>query len=158
MTPQPSRRILVSEPETLTERAKEREMQREAAMEEIRKSRDFEELRDCSFTPKINRRVIKAKGPVVVRGLVRHLEVQQNANRKAQEKKSREDKAFYRKISSSPVCYTVPEPFDLTETNKEAKLERAKRDAEASEMAECTFRPSTNAQKSRALLRKLLAD
>ena len=95
-------------------RACEHRLEKEAAIREMRSSREFEELRDCSFAPTINRRIIQAKGPVVVRGLVRHLEVRQSANRKAEEKKMREDKAFYRNVSTAPVCYTVPEPFALT--------------------------------------------
>ena len=158
MTPPPSRRIMVSEPETITERVRERRLEKEAAIREMRSSREFEELRDCSFAPTINRRIIQAKGPVVVRGLVRHLEVRQSANRKAQEKKMREDKAFYRNVSTAPVCYTVPEPFALTETNKGERLERARREAEKAEMRECTFRPNTNAGRSKALLDKLLGD
>ena len=158
MTPPASRRIMVSEPDTITDRVRERKLEKEAAIREMRCSREFEELRDCSFKPNINRRIIQAKGPVVVRGLVRHLEVQQSAIRKAEEKKMREDKAFYRNVSKAPVCYTVPEPFELTKTNKSERLEKVKKDAEKAEMRECTFRPMTNAGKSKALLDKLLHD
>ena len=70
----------------------------------------------------------------------------------------REDKAFYRNVSKAPVCYTVPEPFDLTKTNKSERLEKVRKDAEKAEMRECTFRPMTNAGKSKALLDKLLDD
>jgi hypothetical protein len=58
---------------------------------------------------------MRPPSPVVVRGLGRHLELQEAAKRQRAEQEEREAKVFIRHPSPSPrQHYTIPQPFNLT--------------------------------------------
>jgi hypothetical protein len=101
--------------------ASERE-RRERRLQECRASKEFDELNDCTFAPRVNtspkqRRARRGSAPVVVRGLARHLELRELAKRQRDERDQREHSAF--NVSQevlSAKCnghVTVPEPFQL---------------------------------------------
>ena len=60
----------------------------------------------------------------MVRGLGRHLELKELAQRKAEEKAERERKAFLTNVSShaSSKLYTVPVPFQLSSNDKKHQV------------------------------------
>ena len=69
-------------------------------------------LFQCTFSPVINRRRSGSgkSGPVVVRGLGRHLELKGLAARKAEEQRERENKAFLKEVEGgSQRQYTIPQ-------------------------------------------------
>ncbi|GBG29302.1 Hypothetical Protein FCC1311_055242 [Hondaea fermentalgiana] len=100
---------------------------KELRLLEQKREQEFEELRECTFTPTVNAGVPRPAsaegggrvgGRVVVRGLNRHLEKQELAKRQAQDLRDREAKVFLEdadRIQSAP--YTVPEPFNLSRGN-----------------------------------------
>lgn len=72
------------------DRINEWKNQREAKLAEERREREFHNLEGCTFVPQrpeSDERVQQPQGPVVVRGLGRHLELQELAARKQDEYK-----------------------------------------------------------------------
>ena len=116
--------IDVTQPDTLTQRIKEKERQKMAQCEQVKKKKEYEELKECTFTPAIKRAVPKqASGPIVVRGLGRHLELKELAQRQSEEKAERERKAFLTHVTNtSTKPYTVPHPFDLSSNDKKHQV------------------------------------
>ena len=110
----------VTQVDTLTQRIKEKERQKMAQCQQVKKKKEYEELKECTFTPAIKRAVPKqASGPIVVRGLGRHLELKELAQRQSEEKAERERKVFLTQVSStSSKPYTVPAPFHLSSNDK----------------------------------------
>jgi len=116
--------IDVTQPDTLTQRIKEKERQKMAQCEQVKKKKEYEELKECTFTPAIKRAVPKqASGPIVVRGLGRHLELKELAQRQSEEKAERERKVFLTHVTNaSTKPYTVPHPFDLSSYDKKHEV------------------------------------
>ncbi len=52
-----------------------------SSVQEARALREYEELKECTFTPAINRDAPKPSGPVVVPGLGRHMELRVGGGR-----------------------------------------------------------------------------
>lgn len=98
--------------------------------------------------------------PVIVRGLGRFLEMKEQAKRLRAEQKQREDKAFRPNAAYEPRSYTVPKPFNLSESSKDAIRRRLKvrEEMRAKEKLECTFAPQTIESKHRKVLKNLLRD
>ena len=116
---------------------------------------ELAELNQCTFHPATNRgHVVEAEGPVIVRGLGRYLELKELAKRQADEKKHREERAFALKYSARQ--HTVPEPFNLTQTQGDARKAKLREDLANREMRECTFQPQTLESANRALIERLL--
>ena len=103
-----------------------------------------------------------AQGPVVVKGLDRHLELRQLADRRQVEAAERAARVFleHPRTTSPGHRATVPRPFKLEgqqqlearATKKQAAAVAAAREA----LRECTFQPQTNAGARRVVLQRLL--
>ena len=68
--------LLLQDPESLVTRIAAYKQERAARLQEQRDLREYAELVDCTFTPAITRERPRQQGPVVVRGLERHMELQ----------------------------------------------------------------------------------
>ena len=158
-------------PASVLERIAAYRRDRDAKLQQARRLGEYEELKGCTFAPQTqtHARVKMPTGPVVVRGLGRYLELKEMAKRQADEKRSREEKAFMVKGStqrggrdSEGRAYTVPEPFALsyrTQAGARAAREEALRSAvESKQMKECTFKPKTMAGRQKRLIKKILAE
>ena len=132
-------------------------------------TREIEELQECTFAPKLhtnsggNRRpaVKQPTGPVVVRGLGRYLEVREMARRKEAEKAELEAKAFKANPKSSSKGgsgITQPRPFKLSKPRDPKLKERLAEEAKQRELAQCTFKPTTNESGSRAVIEQVSVD
>eukprot|EP00960_Hanusia_phi_P046362 757767-Hanusia_phi.AAC.6 len=100
--------IDVRDTETLTERMKERQRSKIEQAAQERRRKEYEELKECTFTPQILRQPPKpSSAPVLVRGLGRHLELRELAQRQVRRRR--------RGFAS------------LTEEKAEEKAEREKR-------------------------------
>ncbi|TMW65448.1 hypothetical protein Poli38472_008090 [Pythium oligandrum] len=140
--------------------------QRDEELQTKRNARELRELEECSFQPSIRRtsrgeskaRRESEERPVVVRGLGRFLELQERAKRQQIEQKQREDKVFRPNYSYEPRSYTIPKPFKLSESSKDAIRRRLQVKAElrAKERRECTFTPETLASQQRQVIQTLL--
>ncbi|DBA05429.1 TPA: hypothetical protein N0F65_007591 [Lagenidium giganteum] len=153
--------------------------QRDDELEAKRNARELEELRECTFQPRISRksellsrkqkhessvdpdrapRSSKRERPVIVRGLGRFLELRELARRQRVEQQQREDRVFQPQTTYEPRNYTVPKPFKLSEPSKDAIRRRLQLRAEmrAKEKEECTFRPQTVEGQNRQVLEDLL--
>ncbi|KAL9651494.1 hypothetical protein ABK040_001440 [Willaertia magna] len=89
---------------------REKEMKRAKAIMEI----ECQQLSQCTFQPQINEKVQtnQEEGPILIRGLGKHLERGEKAKRLAEEKKEREEEVFKAKVYSKKIGnVTIPEPF-----------------------------------------------
>lgn len=156
--------IDVHDVETLTERIKHHAMRKGAAIDQERRRREYDELKECTFKPQIRSKPAKQQqGPIIVRGLGRHLELKELAQKKEEEKRERERKAFLldttARSTSVAKPYTVPAPFKLS-SNDSKHQERRKaleEEVSAQEMAECTFRPKVNDGRVRQYLDRIMS-
>ncbi|KAK9851532.1 hypothetical protein WJX84_008453 [Apatococcus fuscideae] len=130
-------------------------------LEEARNLREYEELLDCTFTPSIAPAAPPPKGPIVIPGLDRHLELQDLAKRQAQDLQQRQAKAFKLNPQPGPFLATVPAPFrfkaDDASGKTEARRAKLRETLMAAAMKECTFRPRTNESANKALISQILA-
>jgi hypothetical protein len=121
----------------------------------------YEELRECTFTPQINSEAAAGAGagPVLVPGLGRHLELKALAAQRQQQQKEREDKLFMARPKGNPSLFTVPQPFKLRlEEPRRPRAGSARvQQAQQKRYAECTFKPHTSVSEKRELLRHILA-
>lgn len=114
----------VTDVDTLTQRIKNKEREKMSQCQQVKKKKEYEELKECTFTPAIKRVVPKQPaGPIVVRGLGRHLELKELAQRQAQDKAERQRKAFLTNVGSSAKgSYTVPAPFSLSSNDRKHQV------------------------------------
>ncbi|ETV65677.1 hypothetical protein, variant 1 [Aphanomyces astaci] len=81
-------RTTVWNPDTCLQQIEQARMTRRQKLEDQRNSLEFQELQACTFAPTINKSTTKpSRGPVVVRGLGRFLELKQLAKRQVAERK-----------------------------------------------------------------------
>lgn len=161
----PFRIAASSDPDGVGDRISRLMHEKQEKLERARRAQEYQELEECTFEPKAAAPPVKQpSGPVVVRGLGRHLEQRERAQRKADDQRRREDEAFrvrgvprYR----APGEPTVPEPFHLeTDLNprRVQRLERERAEAEAAAARECTFQPDIGSHLSREAVKALLED
>ncbi|KAG2424445.1 hypothetical protein HXX76_014498 [Chlamydomonas incerta] len=89
---------------------------RSSILMEARALKQYEELKECTFTPAINRQgPPRAAGPVAVPGLGRHMELKDMARRKREAEEARKAEVWnQRPKSPGPrVGVTVPQPFSF---------------------------------------------
>ena len=166
--------------DSVLERVAQQARDRDEKLERLRREREAEELRECTFAPKVQPRAAGAKkeggravvssdatrggeggegaSGVVVRGLGRYMELKQMAKAQAEAQKQREQRAFLTEPSARTLAYTVPQPFRIHEPS-EAATERSQRmlsELEQERMAECTFHPKTNEASSKQLMKQVL--
>eukprot|EP00741_Cyanophora_paradoxa_P003255 tig00000691_g3163.t1 len=153
------------EPDEYLKRVEREQKAKEAKLEQTRRAMEYDELRVCTFTPEIRReRPASPAGPIVVRGLARHMELRDHARRLAEEKAEREAKAFLVNLPPSAADpargHTVPQPFKLQTAHVHAANRQRRVLAELAEKEQqaCTFHPTTNEGQNRALLLRILAD
>ena len=157
-------RSSLANPETASQFIQAHLRERELKREELRKSYEFEELKGCTFKPKTlksSSTMRQPSGPIMIPGLGRHLELREQARKKVEDKAAREAEVFgpKRRADEPAPLYTIPEPFNLS-TDPKAHLRKARirQEAVATELAECTFKPRTNAHDDADLVRRLLAE
>ncbi|KAG2497455.1 hypothetical protein HYH03_004610 [Edaphochlamys debaryana] len=89
---------------------------RSSILMEAKALKEYEELKECTFTPAINRTAPKPAGPVPVPGLGRHLELKELARRKREAEEARKAEVWnLRPKSPGPPRGgpTVPQPFSF---------------------------------------------
>lgn len=162
--PESQFRVDVHNPDKMVAAINAYRRDREVKLRQTRQEIEYEEMKECTFTPDVRPgHVPKQSGPVVVRGLGRYLELKDLARRLDDEKRAREKQAF--KVQG--VTHggkkrgpTIPKPFKLSTTSgKENARRRALIDrVEAEKMKECTFQPKTTEARNRQLIEQILAD
>jgi len=156
-------RINPEDTEGISARIEEQRREKEERIEEQKRLQDYEELRECTFQPNVaisKRTVQEPDGPVIVRGLGRHLELKEMAKKKEHDRLQREEEVFKTQPrAANPGGYTVPQPFNLSENAKgKERAERARKQVMADEMKECTFQPKTNLMSNRDLIRQIMGE
>ena len=82
--------------------------------------KEFEEVKDCTFRPKINQKENRApsvKGVIEVKGLEKFLEHKERKKKIEQERKEREEKIFNLEKNykfENHETHTIPKPFSLS--------------------------------------------
>ncbi|KAA6383233.1 MAG: hypothetical protein EZS28_021240 [Streblomastix strix] len=91
--------------------------EKELALERERRKREYEEMRNCTFKPELSKKVKAAstspKGPIYIRGLMRHLELQDTARRMEAERRSTEDRVLQPRKPIRP-----PTPHEMEVYNR----------------------------------------
>ncbi|CAM9623371.1 unnamed protein product, partial [Ectocarpus sp. 12 AP-2014] len=151
-------RLSVREPARMTAELRAREREQEERFNALRQEKEVAEMKRCTFVPQTNSAILRAERPVLVRGLGRHLELKDVAQRRERERREREAQAFGVRpgaVRRSVLGETIVEPFSLSSDNKGWWQERRMRQ-EAERAAQCTFKPWTvEAERGRALSRLL---
>lgn len=158
-------------PDARMDAIRRKQEEQEAWRQQVIAEREIEELQECTFAPKLHtkargangsnsgvRSVKQPSGPVVVRGLGRYLEVREMARRKEAEKAELEAKAFKSNPNSSSKGgsgVTQPKPFKLSKPRDPKLKERLAEEAKQRELAQCTFKPTTNESSSRAVIEQV---
>jgi len=128
---------------------------KENRLQQQRLENEYEELKECTFTPLVNNdpSSLQRDIPVVVNGLGRYMELRELAKRQVEEQREREAKIFMEDMTSvRPEPYTVPQPFNLSEAPQSST--RRKYTGELPH--DCTFQPKTNLSKTRRELNHIL--
>ncbi|GAB4819424.1 hypothetical protein N2152v2_006470 [Parachlorella kessleri] len=162
--PQPKARLAIAGQgfENLVDRIHEYQAEKEAKAARVKEEEERRQLRECSFVPEINKQPVKAKGPVVVRGMERYLELKQLAEKQKREAEERASQVFNLNPQGPPAGRTVPRPFKLTglarlEQRATTKQSEALQAALQERMAQCTFKPQTNYAKRQQALAGILS-
>lgn len=104
------------------------------------------EMQPCTFVPRTNESIIRAHGPVVVRGLGRHMQLKDVAQQQEADRRMREAQAFGVRpgaVRRTTLGETLVEPFSLSEGTGKEWWEERRRRHEAERAAQCTFKPWT---------------
>jgi len=115
------------------------EQAKKQKLENLRKEREFLELKECCFAPSAKPlRVSKSSSEI--RGMERFLELKMMADRKKVEQKKREEQVFKLKPEADGRP-TVPCPFNLHPSKKVERLSKTQRLLDDKFRQECTFKP-----------------
>ncbi|CAM9729952.1 unnamed protein product [Scytosiphon promiscuus] len=132
---------------------------RDASFKTMREEKEVAEMQRCTFAPRTNPAIIRAKGPVLVRGLSRHLELKEIALQREHERREREAQAFGVRsgaVRRSVLGETIVEPFSLSSSDSKGWWRERRARHEAERAAQNTFKPWTvEAERGRALSRLL---
>uniref|UniRef100_A0A7S1IKR6 Uncharacterized protein n=1 Tax=Eutreptiella gymnastica TaxID=73025 RepID=A0A7S1IKR6_9EUGL len=126
---------------------------------EAKRQQEYEELKDCTFQPKLKKSVPNfAQQRVEVPGMAKYLDRRQQAQCMKEEQKKREDQAFKVKGARKPDHrYTVPQPFKLhTQYHSLSKKEKLEASLKAKAEKDCTFTPVTNSKVAYDILRRYI--
>ena len=158
-------RVNVNEPTKIVKAIATYKKDRETKLRQTRQEVEYEAMKECTFAPDTGgHKVPKSSGPVVVRGLGRYLELKDLAKRLENEKKEREQKAYFvrgaSKSTKTQRGATIPKPFNLTKRRgkENARREKLAEDIRRQQMSECTFHPKTTEARNRELIQQILDD
>lgn len=114
----------------------------EKKREEVKKIQEFEEMRECTFTPHHVARNSYSESRAQIKGIERFLELKNIAKKREEEAKERESKVFiHNPKDRGESYYTVPRPFNLHPSNKKQKIEKIREQLMKKEQDECVFQP-----------------
>eukprot|EP00347_Sterkiella_histriomuscorum_P013421 403364769 len=166
---------------------KQKLKEKQEKIAKVRKEREYEQQKDCTFKPSILDKdpATQKDQVVVVRGLGRHLELKELQKKKEEDKKLREAEVFglnhkfainseelditnpnrpqsasvnvTRLNQTQNGAYTVPKPFELSQTKQERKSLLLK-ELNEKERQQCTFKPNTNEGRNRKLIKEILEE
>ncbi|CDW79342.1 UNKNOWN [Stylonychia lemnae] len=164
---------------------KQKLKEKQEKIAKVRKEREYEVQKDCTFKPTILEKEPSTSKDqvVVVRGLGRHLELKELQKKKEEDKKLREAEVFGLNhkfaVNSEELdmtnpnrptqtnttqmnqtqsgAYTIPKPFDLSHTKIEKKNKLLK-ELNEKERSECTFKPNTNEGRNKKLINQILEE
>lgn len=155
--PSPNR---VGPPEALIDRITELQRQRDALWQQQRAAAEYEEVSECTFAPETNKKRPRHQGPIVVRGLGRHLELSELRRRKEDERKQKQEEVFHENPQPPKNGRTVTEPFKLRSEHRDGRKGNGAADGRRKQQkasgTEFTFRPETEARRRRNIIASIL--
>jgi hypothetical protein len=116
------------------------ELAKQQKIDSLRREKEFLELKECCFAPKAVPLKV-SRSCTNIRGIDRFMELKTMADRKKEEQRQREAKAFKVKTTDGGQRATVPKPFNLHPSKKDERLSRTQRILENKFRQECTFKP-----------------
>jgi len=133
--------------EEILEMIKERQQEKVQKTEQKKRDQEYEEMKDCTFQPVINTFIGHTES-TVVKGLGRHLELQEKKKQLERAKKEREMKAFdfAEKYDKRETRDTIPEPFKLSssEDRRQRKGEKKENKLYSEKSSKQTKRAAKN--------------
>lgn len=150
-----NRQLIFADSENLVQNIERRREIRERVLDHKRRALEYEELKECTFAPVVNKGNPESMQggstkPIVIRGLGRHLELKEKTKRMAEAQRQREEKAFLLKVSQPKDLYTIPKPFNLSTSSRRPASDNA------IQHNECTFEPETLSKARRQEIRRIL--
>ena len=132
---------------------KEKERARALKREQQKRDLEYEEMKGCTFQPAVSNYTGKA-GSAVIRGLGRHLELQEKKKQLEKERRDRENQVFNlaEKYDQREIHDTIPQPFKLSQRNP--KLNHNRRSS--GDTKGYPFHPETIEGKNRKFLKELV--
>lgn len=146
-------------PEELIDRIDEFRQRREALAQQRKHAEDLRELSECTFQPAVKRTSPSTfqRGPVVVRGLGRHLELSELRRRQHAEFQEKAQRVFHANPQPPSSGRTIPSPFHLRSEERHPPVSHSQQqDEQPPPHPECTFRPSTERARQRDIVRRIL--
>lgn len=167
--------------EDYSRKLKEKLKEKQERIAQERREREYQQLKDCTFQPKIldKEPSTLSSENVSVKGLSRHLELKELKKKQEEEKRLREAEVFglnhkfavrvddldISKLppgkllgKAIPGHQTIPQPFELTNAGNldERRKAQLRKELKEKEMTECTFKPKTNEGRNKKLINDLL--
>ncbi|KAL6763739.1 hypothetical protein V8C86DRAFT_2489310 [Haematococcus lacustris] len=112
-------------------------------LQDARALKEQEELRECTFTPEVNRQspqdAQQAAAAASVPGMARYLELQSLAKRKKEEEAKRQQEVWWQNPKGPTAQFTVPQPFSIEQRQAELRQAQA---ADAKAAATAPWQPA----------------
>ena len=122
------------------------EKEKESKRRQLRRKAEYEELKACTFKPKLVAKKKKQKEITEIRGLEKFLQLKDAQRKKVQDRKAREEKVF--NIGSQydhdrKLNHTKPKPFRLSKSNATMSKQALAREFDEEFRETHTFQPKT---------------
>lgn len=154
------RRWQFSESQDVAKRIEAYQESKKAKLDAARRAMEENELKECSFAPTPTPFVAPARGPVVVRGLHRFLQLKQLSERQKREQQEREQEVFHvrnaDKLRQGNVTVVKPFAFSGDQSRHRVVRDSIRKEALRAQAAQCTFRPETVSRRRRDMILKIL--
>jgi hypothetical protein len=137
-----------SQREKIMSQIKEMEQKKIEERKQQRRNMEYEEMKECTFKPLTTVFVGKEES-IPVKGIGRHLELQEKKRKDERKLKEREREVFgySERYNKREVNKTVPQPFNLSRCS-----------CKAIDQKQFTFQPQTNEGKNKKFLRGLVGE
>jgi len=156
---------LYSKEESIMDNVKLVNKKKEIKYDQQRKMEEYNEMKECTFKPKIKgevgEEILKPKLQARVAGLDKFMQMRDRHKKLIQEKKEREEEVFGIEKKYSAVKhegFTTPQPFKLSQGNKKSIRDSKVAQELKEKMAkDYTFKPQTNEGKNREIINNYMS-
>jgi len=139
---------------------------KEIKYDQQRKAEEYNEMKECTFKPKIKgevgEEILKPKLQARVAGLDKFMQMRDKHKKLLQEKKEREEEVFGIEKKYNAVKhegFTTPQPFKLSQGNKKSiRDSKVAKELKEKMAKDYTFKPTTNEGKNREIINNYMSN